>query len=98
MIRMPRSLEKAKEINFQSCNYLHQGFKAWTFFPSLVYCAQVFVWQQNGLAEGRRAMSAHTDVKTALTSANTAGLGVLRGCSLHLLPPVATTLQSKKKK
>lgn len=31
MIGMPRSVEKEKEINFQSCNYLHLEFKACTY-------------------------------------------------------------------
>lgn len=28
---MHRSVEKEKEINFCSCNYLHQEFKAWIY-------------------------------------------------------------------
>lgn len=76
MIRISHSVEKEKESSFQSCNYLHQEFKAWTYAPpprwfivhkSLRVAAK---WFCGGL---------RIDISTA-------GLKVLRGCLLHLHP------------
>lgn len=69
MVRMPRSVEKEKEISFQSCNYLHQEFKAWIYgFFSLtgLLCTRVSVWQKNGFVEGRGEISPFTDVQLKL--------------------------------
>lgn len=70
MIGMPRSVEKEKEINFQSCNYLHLEFKACTYGspPPLtgLLCTRVSVWQQNGFVEGRGVTSPYTDVQLKL--------------------------------